>query len=83
MLARVNQRVIRPWMMITALVLAAVPFGAGLAGSASTVAHIVLLNAIAGVAFGAVFWKWGLEHAMLAHFAADLVLHVAAPLLVG
>ena len=30
--------------------------------------------------FGTVFWWRGLEHAMLAHFSADLVLHVVAPL---
>jgi hypothetical protein len=40
----------------------------------------VLLNAIGGVVFGAVFWWRGLEHAMLAHLSSDLVLHVVAPL---
>lgn len=91
-LARLNHRVVRPWMLVAALVLAAVLFGAGhlpaafaagLAPTVDTIARIVLLNAVAGIAFGAVFWKWGLEHAMLAHFCADLVLHVAAPLLTG
>lgn len=92
LLARLNRRVVRPWMMVAALILAAVLFGAahlpaafasGLAPSAGTVAHIVLLNASAGIVFGAMFWRWGLEHAMLAHLCADLVLHVAAPLLAG
>jgi hypothetical protein len=27
-------------------------------------------------------WKWGLLAAMLAHFTADIVLHVAAPLVI-
>lgn len=91
-LARCNHRVAQPWMMVAAIILAALTFGAGhlpaafasgLAPSGGAIAHIVLLNALAGIAFGAVFWRWGLEHAMLAHFCADLVLHVAAPLLAG
>jgi hypothetical protein len=33
--------------------------------------------------FGWLYWRRGLEAAIVAHFAADLVLHVAAPLLPG
>jgi hypothetical protein len=33
-----------------------------------------------GVVTGTLFWKYGLEHAILAHFCADLILHVALPL---
>jgi hypothetical protein len=40
----------------------------------------VLLNALVGLLTGTLFWKYGLEHAMLAHLCADLVLHVAVPL---
>jgi hypothetical protein len=35
---------------------------------------------VVGTVTGVLFWKYGLEHAMLAHFCADLVLHVIAPL---
>ena len=42
--------------------------------------HRAAQCAIGGVVFGTVFWWRGLEHAMLAHFSADLVLHVVAPL---
>lgn len=88
--ARVNHRVTRPWMFVAAIVLAALLFGAGhlpvaisagVAGTPLLIARIVVLNAVAGVVFGGVFWKYGLEHAMVAHFCADLVLHVALPLL--
>jgi membrane protease YdiL (CAAX protease family) len=44
------------------------------------VLRAVLLNAICGVVFGVLYWKRGLEQAMVSHFAADLMLHVAAPL---
>lgn len=42
-----------------------------------------MLNMLAGIVFGALYWKLGLEHAMVAHFCADLVLHVAIPALSG
>src|SRR5262249_34940534 len=42
------------------------------------VARVMTLNAGAGLAFGWIFWRWGLEHATVAHFSADLVLHVLA-----
>jgi hypothetical protein len=48
---------------------------------AVVVVRVVLLNAFAGIAFGWLYWKRGLEVAMVAHFSADLVLHVLGPLL--
>jgi len=92
LLARCNRRVARPWMFVLAIVLAALLFGAGhlpaahaagLLGTPLLVARIVLLNAVVAVVFGGLFWKYGLEHAMLAHFCADLMLHVALPLAGG
>ncbi len=43
----------------------------------------VVLNGLEGVAFGWLYWRRGLLAAMVAHFCADVVLHVLAPLLVG
>ncbi len=43
----------------------------------------ILLNSIGGIVFGYLYWKRGLESAMLAHFSADIVLHVLLPLLFG
>jgi membrane protease YdiL (CAAX protease family) len=68
------------------IVLAAVLFGLGHlpATSALTaltpliVVRAVVLNGVLGVAFGWLYWKKGLEAAMIAHFSADLVLHVIA-----
>ncbi|MDC0744864.1 CPBP family intramembrane glutamic endopeptidase [Polyangium mundeleinium] len=48
---------------------------------AVVVVRTVLLNSIAGLAFGWLYWKRGLEMALLAHFSADIVLHVLAPLI--
>jgi membrane protease YdiL (CAAX protease family) len=40
------------------------------------VARAILLNGLAGIGFGWLYWKRGLESAMLSHFSADIVLHV-------
>lgn len=81
----------RPWVMFAAIALAALAFGAGHLPMAAqlaplmfgVVARVVAYNALVGLACGWLYWKRGLEHAMLAHFCADLVLHVAAPLAGG
>ena len=41
----------------------------------------MLLNGVGGMLFGWLYWKHGLMAAMLAHFSADIVLHVAVPLM--
>jgi hypothetical protein len=40
------------------------------------ITRAILLNGVAGLAFGYLYWKRGLESAMLAHFSADILLHV-------
>jgi Type II CAAX prenyl endopeptidase Rce1-like len=67
-----------------AIVIAALLFGAGHLPAAATVspltpafvARTVVLNSLAGIAFGWLYWRRGLEAGMVAHFSADLVLHV-------
>jgi membrane protease YdiL (CAAX protease family) len=46
------------------------------------VLRAVLLNGIAGVTFGWLYWKKGLEAAMISHFTTDIVLHVVPPTLI-
>jgi membrane protease YdiL (CAAX protease family) len=45
------------------------------------VLRAILLNGIAGIIFGWLYWKKGLESAILGHFSADIVLHVMTPLI--
>ena len=40
------------------------------------ITRAILLNGIGGIIFGWLYWKRGLEAAMIAHFSADIVLHV-------
>ena len=89
LLSRLAGKQAKPWLMLAAIALAALAFGAGHLSMAAqlvpltfgVVARVVAYNAFAGFVFGWLYWKRGFEHAMLAHFCADLVLHVAAPLL--
>ena len=42
------------------------------------VVRALVLNGVPGVIFGYLFWKRSLETAMIAHFSADIVIHVLA-----
>lgn len=65
-------------------ILAAVLFGLGHLPATATIIPLtplvitraIVLNGLAGVGFGYLYWKRGLESAMIAHFSADIVLHV-------
>ncbi len=71
------------------IVIVAILFGLGhLPATSLTVAitppvvlRAVLLNGILGVVFGSMYWKRGLEAAMLCHFSADLIVHLVFPLI--
>jgi membrane protease YdiL (CAAX protease family) len=73
----------------TAIILVAVLFGLGHlpATSAMTpltqllVVRALVLNGIAGIAFGYLYWKRGLEAAMLAHMSTHLVMQIPGVML--
>jgi NADH:ubiquinone oxidoreductase subunit 3 (subunit A) len=71
-------------------VLAAVLFGlghlpataaAGLPLNGLVIMRAIVLNGLLGLAFGWLYWTRGLESAMIAHFSADIVLHVIMAML--
>ncbi|MDR1363432.1 MAG: CPBP family intramembrane metalloprotease [Spirochaetaceae bacterium] len=72
------------WLSI---ILASIIFGLGhLPATAQITAltgiviiRAILLNGAGGVVFGWLYWKNGLESAMIAHFFADIVLHIITP----
>ena len=45
------------------------------------IARALVLNGIGGVIFGWLYWKKGLESAMISHFSADIILYVIFPLI--
>ena len=68
----------------TANILATVLFGLGHLPAIASLVPVtpivivreVVLNGLLGIVFGWLYWKRGLEAAMISHFSADLVLHV-------
>ncbi|MEW5982203.1 MAG: CPBP family glutamic-type intramembrane protease [Acidobacteriota bacterium] len=42
-------------------------------------ASVLLLNAVGGLLFAWVFWRWGLPYAILCHLAGDMVVQSLAP----
>jgi hypothetical protein len=88
LLARGGPEVPRWRIFGIAIVFAALLFGAGhlpMAAQlapldAGVVARVIGYNAIGGLVFGWLYARYGLEHAMVAHGAADLVLHVVPAL---
>lgn len=73
------------WVYVCGIVLAAIVFGLlhlpatiQIFGELTPVLILrgILLNGIGGVVYGTLFWKRGLEYAMVAHMAGDVVLHV-------
>jgi len=65
-------------------ILAAVLFGLGhlpalaplVPLTSIVIVRTIVLNGLLGIVFGWLYWKRGLEAAMISHFSADLVLHV-------
>jgi hypothetical protein len=73
-------------------VLAAILFGLGhLPATASigipitglVILRAVVLNGAIGLLAGWLYWRWGLESAMIAHFSGDIILHVLIQLAAG
>jgi membrane protease YdiL (CAAX protease family) len=75
--------------IIISIFLAAIIFGLGhlpITASLTTITTIVViraivLNGIGGIVFGWLYWKKGLESAMIAHFTTDVFLLTLIPLL--
>jgi membrane protease YdiL (CAAX protease family) len=73
--------------ILLSIVLAAIVFGLGHLPATAQITSLteivviraILLNGVGGIIFGWLYWKKGLESAMIAHFSADIVLHIVAP----
>jgi len=73
-----------------AILVAALLFGLGHLGATAAVfeltpavlVRMLVLNGVAGVAFGWLYWRYDLVSALVAHFSADVVLHVVVVFLV-
>lgn len=71
----------------TAILLAALLFGLGHLPATKNITPLtpmlivraIILNGVAGIGFGWLYWRYGLEAAMLSHFSADMLLHGLGP----
>ena len=89
--AKLAKRAPTPAVFWFAIAVSALLFGAGHLPAAKqiwpldavVIARTLVLNGLGGLVFGWLYWKQGFESAMLGHFSADLVIHVAAPLFAG
>ncbi len=78
-----------PILIVTSIFLAAVIFGLGhlpITAAVTAITPIVvmraiILNGIGGVVFGWLYWKKGLEAAIIAHFTADIFLLTVLPII--
>lgn len=78
-------------LMWIAIVAAAIIFGLGHLPVTATItdltpiviARAIALNGIGGFVFGWLYWKKGLEYAILSHFTADITLLVILPFFLG
>lgn len=76
------------FIMWSSIIIAALLFGLGHLPATAVLTVLtplvifraLLLNGIGGVVFGWLYWKKGLESSMIAHFSADIILHVLFPL---
>ncbi|MCL2208674.1 MAG: CPBP family intramembrane metalloprotease [Treponema sp.] len=83
-----NPTIFGIWLSI---ILVAILFGIGHLPATAQIAKLtvivitraVVLNGIGGVIFGWLYWKKGLESAIIAHFSADIVLHVITPFIIS
>lgn len=74
---------LRPWIFWVAIVVASLVFGIAHLPAAArlwplmtlVVVRAIFLNSIAGFVFGWLFWRWGFEYAVIAHFSCDIVFH--------
>lgn len=72
----------------TGILIAALAFGAAhlprwmaLNSSPALLVAVMLVNGAIAIFLGLVYWKWGIEAAIVAHFAADVTAHVIGPYL--
>ncbi len=81
-----NQAVhLKVWI---AIIVAAIIFGVAHLPAAAAIGDLtclfvtrtIVLNAIGAIIFGWLYWRQGLEAAIIAHFTADIMLHVILPL---
>lgn len=90
-LTRSRQPLTRSGLVWTAITIATIVFGLGhlpataviIALTPLVIARALVLNGVAGLVLGWLYWKKGFEAASVAHFTADIMILVVLPLILG
>jgi hypothetical protein len=70
------------WAVIFGLAHLQMPAIVGWELSTATIVRSLVINSLGGLVYGWMYWKKGLESAIVTHFSTDLVLHVIVPLII-
>jgi len=81
LLARFLPRNAAIWI---ALILSALAFGAAhlnrwMDSGPVVITAVMIVNGLIAIVLGRVYVKWGIEAAIVAHFAGDVVVHIIGP----
>lgn len=88
-IARTETPLSRNGLVWLAIIIASIIFGLGHLPTTSVITELtplvvgraIALNGIAGLVFGWLYWKKGLEAAVVAHFSADIIILIVFPIL--
>ncbi|MCL2496566.1 MAG: hypothetical protein FWF04_04030, partial [Clostridiales bacterium] len=47
--------------------------------TAAVVIRAIVLNSAGAIIFGWLYWKYGFESAVIAHFSTDILIHIIVP----
>ena len=93
LIARIMKRRNEAWpaLVWTAIAISALAFGlvhlpswiAAVHPTVFLIVSVLALNGAAGVLLGWIYWSWGIEAAILCHFAGDMMLQGLGPRLMG
>jgi len=70
------------WALVFGLAHLQMPAIVGWELSSAAIVRSLVINSLGGLVYGWMYWKKGLESAIMTHFSTDLVLHVITPLII-
>jgi hypothetical protein len=71
------------WAVIFGLAHLQMPVAVEWELSSATIVRSLVINSMGGLVYGWMYWKKGLESAILVHFSTDVVLHVILPVIIA
>jgi len=81
LLARFVRRDAAIWtaLIVSALLFGAAHLGRWLDGGSLIITAVMIVNGLIAIVLGPVYVRWGIEAAILGHFAGDVMVHIVGP----